>query len=153
MCNYKHLQLLHLHHVPMTSHASATESALRFLMTVACFGSLSISFHQAQTLFFGSVRGLAPTALCMVCMMQVNTPSGRRTEMAAIYNTSSNTFTPFHITEHPFCAGHTLLPDGRKAIIVGGKCTFKFHNQISRLLQRGGSHLSSLEQADQPPIG
>ena len=43
-----------------------------------------------------------------------------QTEMAAIYNMTSNTFTPFHITEHPFCSAQTLLPDGQ-GIIVGGK--------------------------------
>ena len=39
--------------------------------------------------------------------------------MAAIYNMTDNTFKPYHITEHPFCSAHTLLPDGN-AIIVGG---------------------------------
>ena len=80
-------------------------------------------------------------------LMQINTPSGRRSEMAAIYNTSSNTFTPFHIKEHPICAGHTLLPDGRKAIIVGGKCTCKFHS-INRLRSYSVLAVTScLEQA------
>ena len=45
--------------------------------------------------------------------------NGTQTEMAAIYNMTDNTFKPYHITEHPFCSAHTLLPDGN-AIIVGG---------------------------------
>jgi len=42
------------------------------------------------------------------------------TEMAAIYNMTDNTFKPFHIKEHPFCSGQTLLPSGQ-GIIVGGE--------------------------------
>ena len=43
---------------------------------------------------------------------------GTQTEIAALYDMTTNTFVPYHITEHPFCSGHTLLPDGR-GIIVG----------------------------------
>ena len=59
-----------------------------------------------------------------LCIKQVNlclqVLNGSHTEIAALYNMTSNTFVPYHITEHPFCGAHTLLPDGR-AIIVGGK--------------------------------
>ena len=43
-------------------------------------------------------------------VVQVN--DGIQTEIAALYDTSTNTFEPYHITEHPFCSGHTILPDG-----------------------------------------
>lgn len=46
--------------------------------------------------------------------------NGTQQEVAAFYNLTSNTFQPFHITEHPFCSGETLLPDGQ-ALIVGGE--------------------------------
>ena len=49
--------------------------------------------------------------------MQVD--NGTQSETAALYNMSSNTFTPFHITEEAEAAGHILLPDGR-GLIVGG---------------------------------
>nr|QOL01228.1 putative extracellular protein TR9_036 [Trebouxia lynnae] len=45
--------------------------------------------------------------------------NGTQSETAALYNMSSNTFTPFHITEEAEAAGHILLPDGR-GLIVGG---------------------------------
>ena len=47
---------------------------------------------------------------------------GTQTEIAALYDMTTNTFVPYHITEHPFCSGHTLLPDGR-GIIVGMSLT------------------------------
>lgn len=53
-------------------------------------------------------------------MLSLQVLNGTQTEIAALYNMTSNTFVPFHITEHPFCGAHTLLPDGR-AIIVGGE--------------------------------
>ena len=49
--------------------------------------------------------------------------NGTQTEIAAFYNMSSNTFTPFHIAEHPFCSGHALLPNG-EGIVIGGKAPF-----------------------------
>ncbi|KAK9866371.1 hypothetical protein WJX84_008187 [Apatococcus fuscideae] len=48
--------------------------------------------------------------------------NGQWTEIASIYNTITNTYQPFHITESPFCGAQTLLPDGR-AILVGGSHT------------------------------
>ena len=45
--------------------------------------------------------------------------NGTQSETAALYNLSSNTYTPFHITEEAEAAGHILLPDGR-GLIVGG---------------------------------
>ncbi|KAA6429021.1 MAG: hypothetical protein FRX49_01131, partial [Trebouxia sp. A1-2] len=44
---------------------------------------------------------------------------GTQSEVAAIYNTSSNTFTPYHVPHLAEAAGHILLPDGR-GLIVGG---------------------------------
>ena len=52
-----------------------------------------------------------------VMCMQVN--NGTQSETAAIYNLTSNTYQPFHITEEAEAGGHVLLPDGR-GIIVGG---------------------------------
>lgn len=49
--------------------------------------------------------------------MQVD--GGTQSEVAAIYNTSSNTFTPYHVPHLAEAAGHILLPDGR-GLIVGG---------------------------------
>ena len=47
---------------------------------------------------------------CSWMTMQAN--DGTQTEIAALYDIKTNTFEPYHITEHPFCSGHTLLPDG-----------------------------------------
>lgn len=70
-----------------------------------------ILFMQRPTYLNGS--GYNPS-------LKVNDPVlGAQTELAALYNRSSNTFTPFHIAENPFCGAHTLLPDGR-AVVVGG---------------------------------
>ncbi len=44
---------------------------------------------------------------------------GTQSEVAAIYNTSSNTFTPYHVPQLAEAAGHILLPDGR-GLIIGG---------------------------------
>ena len=52
--------------------------------------------------------------------MVLQVDNGNNTEVAAMYNMTSNTFKPYHIAEHPFCSGHTLLPNG-SAIIVGGR--------------------------------
>ncbi|KAK9832391.1 hypothetical protein WJX74_008758 [Apatococcus lobatus] len=40
-------------------------------------------------------------------------------EIAAIYDVAANTYVPFHIVEHPFCAGHLVLPNGH-VLIAGG---------------------------------
>ena len=49
--------------------------------------------------------------------------NGTQSETAALYNLSSNTYTPFHITEEAEAGGHILLPDGR-GLIVGGVPTY-----------------------------
>ena len=49
---------------------------------------------------------------------------GTWTEIAAIYDTNTNTYEPFRIPEAPFCGAQTILPDGR-AIIVGGGISFQ----------------------------
>lgn len=49
--------------------------------------------------------------------MQVD--GGTQSEVAAIYNTSSSTFTPYHVPQLAEAAGHILLPDGR-GLIIGG---------------------------------
>jgi hypothetical protein len=54
--------------------------------------------------------------LLMCCQVD----NGTQTEVAAIYNMTSNAFVPFHIPESPFCAGHLLLPDG-KGLVIGGE--------------------------------
>ena len=46
--------------------------------------------------------------------------NGTQSEVAAIYNMTSNTYVPFHIAEAPQASGHILLPDGR-GLIVGGE--------------------------------
>ncbi len=56
----------------------------------------------------------------MSALHNVQVDDGTQTEIAAVYNMTSNTFVPFHIPESPFCAGHTLLPDGR-GLVLGGK--------------------------------
>ena len=48
---------------------------------------------------------------------------GTQSEVAAIYNTSSNTFTPYHVPQLAEAAGHVLLPDGR-GLIIGGVLLF-----------------------------
>ncbi len=53
--------------------------------------------------------------------MQVD--GGTQSEVAAIYNTSSNTFTPYHVPQLAEAAGHVLLPDGRGLIIGGVLCS------------------------------
>ena len=52
-----------------------------------------------------------------VICMQVD--GGTQSEVAAMYNTSSNTFTPYHVPQLAEAAGHILLPDGR-GLIIGG---------------------------------
>ena len=57
-----------------------------------------------------------------VATMHMHVANGTQSEVAAIYNLTSNTFTPFHIAEAPQSSGHILLPDGQ-GLIVGGECT------------------------------
>ena len=60
---------------------------------------------------------------CLHCSIlvqwYVQVENGTQSEVAALYNMTSNTYTPFHITELPEAAGHLLLPDGR-GLIIGG---------------------------------
>ena len=44
---------------------------------------------------------------------------GTQSEVAAIYNLTSNTFTPYHVPQLAEASGHILLPDGR-GLIIGG---------------------------------
>ena len=46
--------------------------------------------------------------------------NGTQSETAPIYNLTSNTFKPFHITEEAEASGTVLLPDGR-GLLVGGE--------------------------------
>ena len=57
-------------------------------------------------------------SLCTDAPAALQVDDGTQTEITALYDMTTNTFVPYHITEHPFCSGHTLLPDGR-GIIVG----------------------------------
>ncbi|KAJ3302788.1 hypothetical protein HDU76_005468, partial [Blyttiomyces sp. JEL0837] len=40
-------------------------------------------------------------------------------EVASVYDLATNTFTPIQANDNPFCAGHTLLPNGH-VLIAGG---------------------------------
>lgn len=51
--------------------------------------------------------------------MQVRYGNTTQPESGALYNTATNTFTPLHIAENPFCGAQTLLPDGQ-GVVVGG---------------------------------
>ena len=81
----------------------------------------AIPFSNGEILFFGRPAepygGGDPAGPGIHYLTVAN---GTWTEIAAIYNTVSNTFEPFHIPEAPFCGAQTILPDGR-GIIVGGK--------------------------------
>lgn len=65
-----------------------------------------------------SICGLGVSAQTEQHVLQVE--NDIQAEIAAIYNSTSNTFRPFHMKEHPFCSGQTLLPNGQ-GIIVGGE--------------------------------
>ncbi|KAA6418816.1 MAG: hypothetical protein FRX49_11173, partial [Trebouxia sp. A1-2] len=79
----------------------------------------AIPFSNGEILFFGRPAepygGGDPAGPGIHYLTVAN---GTWTEIAAIYNTVSNTFEPFHIPEAPFCGAQTILPDGR-GIIVG----------------------------------
>ncbi|DBB11708.1 TPA: hypothetical protein ACH3X3_005878 [Trebouxia sp. C0006] len=81
----------------------------------------AIPFSNGKILFFGRPAepygGGDPAGPGIHYLTVAN---GTWTEIAAIYNTVSNTFEPFHIPEAPFCGAQTILPDGR-GIIVGGE--------------------------------
>ncbi|KAJ3291066.1 hypothetical protein HDU76_007333, partial [Blyttiomyces sp. JEL0837] len=40
-------------------------------------------------------------------------------EVVSVYDLATNTFTPISVNDNPFCAGHTLLPNGH-VLIAGG---------------------------------
>ena len=74
-----------------------------------------------------------PATHACICMAVYNTPpetvdaqvdNGTQSEVAAIYNLTSNTYTPYHVPQLAEASGHVLLPDGRGLIIGGDTLCF-----------------------------
>lgn len=63
-----------------------------------------------------------PYLQLMTHAMCMQVDNGTQSETASIYNLTSNTYQPFHITEEAEAGGHVLLPDGRGIIIGGLHC-------------------------------
>ena len=56
--------------------------------------------------------------------MHMQVDNGTQSETAALYNLTSNTYTPFHLPELAEAGGHVLLPDGRGLIVGGMQCLY-----------------------------
>lgn len=68
---------------------------------------------------------LTPSYECMAAhnmppeTVDAQVDNGTQSEVAAIYNLTSNTYTPYHVPQLAEAGGHVLLPDGR-GLIIGG---------------------------------
>lgn len=61
--------------------------------------------------------------MCIHKRCHVQVAGGTQSETAALYNLTSSTYTPFHITEEAEAGGHILLPDGRGLMLgVASAC-------------------------------
>ena len=72
-----------------------------------------------------------------VICTHVQVANGTQSEVAAIYNMTSNTYVPFHIAEAPQASGHILLPDGRGLIVGGETSALAPSTAMSLLLWHG----------------